>query len=100
MAAEHFEDFAHRPETIGPDIVNRSAGTLGRENAGKSQIVGVHGHMHERGREFRAWVDRAGQTLPLLDTAAWNEPTRTAETLLHADPVRTCDALAAAIERR
>ena len=40
------------------------------------ELAFVHGHMHERGREFRAWLDRAGQTLPLLDTAAWNEPTK------------------------
>jgi len=32
--------------------------------------------------------------------ATWNEPTRMAETLMHADPVKTCDALASAVEAR
>ena len=40
------------------------------------ELVFVHGHMHERGTEFRAWVDRAGESIPLLHTAAWNEPTK------------------------
>jgi hypothetical protein len=39
------------------------------------ELVFVHGHMHERGRGFRAWVDRGGETLPLLDTPDWNRPT-------------------------
>jgi hypothetical protein len=40
------------------------------------ELMFVHGHMHERGTEFRASVDRAGESLPLLHSAAWNEPTQ------------------------
>jgi 2-succinyl-5-enolpyruvyl-6-hydroxy-3-cyclohexene-1-carboxylate synthase len=50
-------------------------------------------------KPLRGWVAGLDQVVVDPD-AAWNEPTRTAETLLHADPVRTCDALAAAIEVR
>jgi hypothetical protein len=39
------------------------------------ELVFLHGHMHERGRSFRAWVARAGESLPLLDTPVWNRPT-------------------------
>lgn len=50
-------------------------------------------------KPLRSWL--AGLDQVVVDPhAAWNEPTRTAATLLHADPVRTCDALAAAIEVR
>ena len=50
-------------------------------------------------KSLRSWL--AGTDQVVIDPhAAWNEPTRTAEMLLHADPVRTCDALAAAIEVR
>ncbi len=50
-------------------------------------------------KPLRRWLSSADQVV-VDPHAAWNEPTRTAETLLHADPVRTCDALAAAIEVR
>jgi 2-succinyl-5-enolpyruvyl-6-hydroxy-3-cyclohexene-1-carboxylate synthase len=50
-------------------------------------------------KPLRSWLAGADQVV-VDPHAAWNEPTRTAETLLHADPVRTCDALAAAIEIR
>jgi 2-succinyl-5-enolpyruvyl-6-hydroxy-3-cyclohexene-1-carboxylate synthase len=50
-------------------------------------------------KSLRAWL-AATQQVVIDPDAAWNEPTRTAETLLHADPVRTCDALAAAIDVR
>ncbi|HEU0019270.1 MAG TPA: 2-succinyl-5-enolpyruvyl-6-hydroxy-3-cyclohexene-1-carboxylic-acid synthase [Thermoleophilaceae bacterium] len=50
-------------------------------------------------KPLRSWL--AGVDQVVVDPhASWNEPTRTAETLLHADPVRTCDALAAALEVR
>ncbi|MDP9134065.1 MAG: 2-succinyl-5-enolpyruvyl-6-hydroxy-3-cyclohexene-1-carboxylic-acid synthase [Actinomycetota bacterium] len=50
-------------------------------------------------KPLRAWLSGTAQVVIDPD-AVWNEPTRTAETLLHADPARTCDALAAAIEAR
>lgn len=50
-------------------------------------------------KPLRGWLAGADQVV-VDPHAAWNEPTRTAETLLHADPVRTCDALASAIEVR
>ena len=50
-------------------------------------------------KPLRGWLAGADQVV-IDPHAAWNEPTRTAETLLHADPVRTCDALASAIEVR
>jgi 2-succinyl-5-enolpyruvyl-6-hydroxy-3-cyclohexene-1-carboxylate synthase len=50
-------------------------------------------------KPLRGWL--AGVPQVAIDPhAAWNEPTRTAETLLHADPVKTCDALASAVELR
>jgi 2-succinyl-5-enolpyruvyl-6-hydroxy-3-cyclohexene-1-carboxylate synthase len=50
-------------------------------------------------KPLRGWL--AGVDQVLVDPhAAWNEPTRRAETLLHADPVRACDALATALEAR
>lgn len=50
-------------------------------------------------KPLRVWL--AGVDQVVVDPhATWNEPTRTAETLLHADPIRTCDALATAIEVR
>jgi 2-succinyl-5-enolpyruvyl-6-hydroxy-3-cyclohexene-1-carboxylate synthase len=50
-------------------------------------------------KSLRAWIGDAEQVVVDPD-AAWNEPTRMAETLLHADPARTCDALASAVEAR
>jgi 2-succinyl-5-enolpyruvyl-6-hydroxy-3-cyclohexene-1-carboxylate synthase len=50
-------------------------------------------------KPLRAWLADVEQVV-IDPHAAWNEPTRTAETLLHADPVRTCDALAVALEAR
>jgi len=50
-------------------------------------------------KSLRRWLAGTDQVVVDPD-AAWNEPTRTAAMLLHADPVRTCDALAAAIEVR
>jgi 2-succinyl-5-enolpyruvyl-6-hydroxy-3-cyclohexene-1-carboxylate synthase len=50
-------------------------------------------------KSLRGWLAEIDQVV-VDPHAAWNEPTRTAETLLHADPVRTCDALATAIEVR
>jgi 2-succinyl-5-enolpyruvyl-6-hydroxy-3-cyclohexene-1-carboxylate synthase len=50
-------------------------------------------------KPLRAWLARTPQVV--FDAhAVWNEPTRVAETILHADPARTCDALAAAVEAR
>jgi 2-succinyl-5-enolpyruvyl-6-hydroxy-3-cyclohexene-1-carboxylate synthase len=50
-------------------------------------------------KALRGWLAECAQVV-VDPHAAWNEPTRTAEALLHADPVRTCDALATAIEVR
>ncbi len=50
-------------------------------------------------KSLRGWLAEIDQVV-IDPHAAWNEPTRTAETLLHADPVRTCDALATALEAR
>ena len=50
-------------------------------------------------KPLRGWL--AETTQVVIDPhAAWHEPTRSAETLLHADPARTCDALATALEAR
>jgi 2-succinyl-5-enolpyruvyl-6-hydroxy-3-cyclohexene-1-carboxylate synthase len=50
-------------------------------------------------KPLRGWL--AGVDQVVVDPhAAWNEPTRVAETILHADPVKACDALATAIEVR
>ncbi|HEX2162085.1 MAG TPA: 2-succinyl-5-enolpyruvyl-6-hydroxy-3-cyclohexene-1-carboxylic-acid synthase [Thermoleophilaceae bacterium] len=48
-------------------------------------------------KSLRAWVGRAEQVV-IDPQAVWNEPTRTAETILAADLTLTCEALAAAIE--
>ena len=50
-------------------------------------------------KPLRAWLSSTTQVV-IDPHAAWHEPTRSAETLLHADPVRTCDALASALEAR
>jgi 2-succinyl-5-enolpyruvyl-6-hydroxy-3-cyclohexene-1-carboxylate synthase len=50
-------------------------------------------------KPLRGWLADVEQVV-IDPHAAWNEPTRTAATLLYADPVRTCDALAAALEAR
>jgi 2-succinyl-5-enolpyruvyl-6-hydroxy-3-cyclohexene-1-carboxylate synthase len=50
-------------------------------------------------KPLRSWLATTVQ-VAIDPHAAWNEPTRTAEALLHADPVKTCAALAAAIEAR
>jgi 2-succinyl-5-enolpyruvyl-6-hydroxy-3-cyclohexene-1-carboxylate synthase len=50
-------------------------------------------------KSLRAWLGGTEQVV-VDPHAAWNEPTRVAEALLHADPTRTCDALAAAVEAR
>jgi 2-succinyl-5-enolpyruvyl-6-hydroxy-3-cyclohexene-1-carboxylate synthase len=50
-------------------------------------------------KSLRAWIGDAEQVV-VDPHGSWNEPTRTAETLLHADPARTCEALASAIEAR
>jgi 2-succinyl-5-enolpyruvyl-6-hydroxy-3-cyclohexene-1-carboxylate synthase len=50
-------------------------------------------------KPLRAWLGGAAQVV-VDPHASWNEPTRHAETLLHADPARTCDALATALEAR
>jgi hypothetical protein len=42
-------------------------------------LVFLHGHMHARGRDFRAWIARAGRELPLHETRDWDEPTRVLE---------------------
>lgn len=50
-------------------------------------------------KPLRGWL--AGVDQVVVDPhAAWNEPTRVAATILHADPVKACDALTAAIEVR
>jgi 2-succinyl-5-enolpyruvyl-6-hydroxy-3-cyclohexene-1-carboxylate synthase len=49
-------------------------------------------------KSLRAWVGGAEQVV-VDPHGAWNEPTRTAETILAADPTLTCEALATAIER-
>ena len=48
-------------------------------------------------KPLRAWVARSAQVV-LDPHAAWNEPTRSAELILHAAPGPACDALAAALE--
>jgi 2-succinyl-5-enolpyruvyl-6-hydroxy-3-cyclohexene-1-carboxylate synthase len=50
-------------------------------------------------KPLRAWLRGARQVV-VDPHATWQEPTRTAETLIHADPVRTCDALASALDAR
>ena len=50
-------------------------------------------------KSLRSWVDGAEQVV-VDPHGAWNEPTRSAETILAADPVATCEALAAAVEER
>jgi 2-succinyl-5-enolpyruvyl-6-hydroxy-3-cyclohexene-1-carboxylate synthase len=50
-------------------------------------------------KPLRGWLADVEQVV-VDPHAAWNEPTRTAETLLHSDPARTCDALATALEAR
>jgi 2-succinyl-5-enolpyruvyl-6-hydroxy-3-cyclohexene-1-carboxylate synthase len=49
-------------------------------------------------KSLRAWVGSAEQVV-VDPHGAWNEPTRTAERILAADPLSTCEALAAAVER-
>ncbi len=50
-------------------------------------------------KPLRGWLAETPQVV--VDAhAVWNEPTRVAETILHADPARTCDALASAVEAR
>jgi 2-succinyl-5-enolpyruvyl-6-hydroxy-3-cyclohexene-1-carboxylate synthase len=50
-------------------------------------------------KPLRTWL--AGRPQLVIDPhAAWHEPTRTAETLLHADPAATCTALADAVADR
>ena len=48
-------------------------------------------------KPLRAWAGRCAQVV-LDPHAAWHEPTRTAESILHAAPGPACDALAAALE--
>jgi 2-succinyl-5-enolpyruvyl-6-hydroxy-3-cyclohexene-1-carboxylate synthase len=48
-------------------------------------------------KPLRAWLEAAPQVL-LDPHAAWHEPTRTAEQILHAAAAPACDALAAALE--
>jgi 2-succinyl-5-enolpyruvyl-6-hydroxy-3-cyclohexene-1-carboxylate synthase len=50
-------------------------------------------------KPLRAWLARADQVV-IDPHAVWHEPTRAAATILRADPARTCDALAAAVEAR
>jgi 2-succinyl-5-enolpyruvyl-6-hydroxy-3-cyclohexene-1-carboxylate synthase len=50
-------------------------------------------------KPLRAWLSGATQVVVDPD-AAWHEPTRTAETLLQADPAVVCTALADALEQR
>jgi 2-succinyl-5-enolpyruvyl-6-hydroxy-3-cyclohexene-1-carboxylate synthase len=50
-------------------------------------------------KSLRAWVGAAEQVV-IDPHGAWNEPTRTAETILAADAAATCEALAAAVEGR
>jgi 2-succinyl-5-enolpyruvyl-6-hydroxy-3-cyclohexene-1-carboxylate synthase len=50
-------------------------------------------------KPLRAWL--AGAEQVVIDPhAAWHEPTRMATQMLHADPARACDAVAAALEMR
>jgi 2-succinyl-5-enolpyruvyl-6-hydroxy-3-cyclohexene-1-carboxylate synthase len=50
-------------------------------------------------KPLRGWL--AETTQVVIDPhAVWNEPTRAAETIVHADPARTADALASAVEAR
>jgi len=77
------------------DVMLRDEGFAGRA---RPDLVLRIGDM-PTSKSLRGWL--AGVDQVVVDQhASWNEPTRTAETLLHADPVRTCDALAAAIEIR
>jgi 2-succinyl-5-enolpyruvyl-6-hydroxy-3-cyclohexene-1-carboxylate synthase len=48
-------------------------------------------------KSLRTWVEGAEQVV-VDPHGAWNEPTRTAETILAADPLSSCEALAAAVE--
>lgn len=51
-------------------------------------------------KSLRAWLAEAPQQVVIDPHATWHEPTRVAETILRADPGRTCGALAAAVEAR
>jgi 2-succinyl-5-enolpyruvyl-6-hydroxy-3-cyclohexene-1-carboxylate synthase len=48
-------------------------------------------------KSLRRWVGGAEQVV-VDPHAVWNEPTRTAETVLAADPALTCESLAVAVE--
>src|SRR5215211_929354 len=50
-------------------------------------------------KPLRAWLERAPQAV-IDPHAAWHEPSRSAELVLHAAPGPACDALAAALEMR
>ncbi len=50
-------------------------------------------------KPLRGWLAETAQVV-IDPHAVWNEPTRAAETILHADPARALDALAAAVEAR
>jgi 2-succinyl-5-enolpyruvyl-6-hydroxy-3-cyclohexene-1-carboxylate synthase len=50
-------------------------------------------------KPLRAWLAAAPQVV-IDPHAAWHEPTRAAETILHAAAAPACDALAAALEMR
>ncbi len=77
------------------DVLLRTEAFAGRQ---RPDLVLRVGDM-PTSKPLRGWLAESPQVVIDPD-AAWNEPTRTAETLLHADPARACDALAAALEAR
>jgi 2-succinyl-5-enolpyruvyl-6-hydroxy-3-cyclohexene-1-carboxylate synthase len=77
------------------DVLLRDEGFAGRR---LPELVLRVGDM-PTSKPLRSWLAETPQVV--VDAhAVWNEPTRVAETILHADPARTCDALASAVEAR
>lgn len=62
---------------VPPGEVGSVTGTFALadfELAGTEPLV-IHGagpHLHQRGQSVRVWLERGGQTIPLLDVPKWN----------------------------
>ena len=54
------------------------------------ELIFLHGHMHQRGRAFHAWVRRGTELLPLFESKSWNAPTQQLEPVY---PVLAGDAI-------
>jgi 2-succinyl-5-enolpyruvyl-6-hydroxy-3-cyclohexene-1-carboxylate synthase len=50
-------------------------------------------------KPLRAWLARAGRQVVIDPYGVWHEPTRVAETLVHADAVATLEMLASVLEQ-